>query len=322
MGTNFRSARERTDGDQGRRSQLRNALPEHGAETRRVAELRALQGTAGNRAVARLLGESDAANAGAGEGRLASRAVSTAVVGAGTGRGPGSAERSLHTPDVASRSKIGIEKVAPNATALGELGGDYGITWPQQVRVTLGAKLQGEDWTPTVTDIAGDYSVQARILDHQADVPDASVATQANYQEILTALDNLGEPGEALNWYSLKAVQAHESKHATRALQALMDVREAMEARIAQVTVARANNQETAPQAVARIQAAPGYALALQACFALWDARFDELINGDHNGEGPCELAERSITVPIANAIRERAKTERWLAPPPMVPLF
>jgi len=101
-----------------------------------------------------------------------------------------------------------------------------------------------------------------------------------------------------------------------------MDVREAMEKRIAQVTVVRANNQETAAEAAVRIQAAPGYALALQACFTMWDQRFDELINGDHTGDGPCELAEKSITVPIAKAIRERAKTERWLAPPPMVPLF
>jgi hypothetical protein len=286
--------------------------------------MRALQRSVGNRALTRML---DAHEAGAAPGSLsaserASRAISTALVGAGTGRGPGSTEHALHDPDIAARSKIGIQKVAPNATALGQLGGDYGITWPQQVRPTLGAKLQGETWVPTVTDIVGDYSVQARILPHQADVPDASVATLANYQEILQALDNLGEPGDALNWYSLKAVQAHESKHATRALQALMDVREAMEQRIAQVTVARANNQETAAQAVTRIQAAPGYALALQACFNLWDARFDVLINGDHTGDGPCELAERSITVPIARAIRERAKTERWLAPPPQVPLF
>jgi len=95
--------------------------------------------------------------------------------------GAGSAEHSLHTPDVSARSKIGIEKVAPNATALGQLGGDYGIPWPQEVRVTLSAKLQDEDWIPTVTDIAGDYSVQARILPHQADIPDASVATLGNY---------------------------------------------------------------------------------------------------------------------------------------------
>lgn len=318
MGTNSRPARERPDGDHDRLSQRVHAHDEHDPETRRVAGVRALQRTAGNRAVARLLGGHDAT----GEREFASRALSTAVVDAGTGRGPGSTEHSMHTPDVASRSKIGIEKVAPNATALGELGGDYGITWPQQVRVTLGAKLEGDDWIPTVSDIVGDYSVQARILGHQTDVTDASVATRDNYQAILAALDSLGVPGNTQNWYSLKAVQAHESKHATRALQALMDVREAMEKRIALVTVARANNQETAAQAVTRIEAAPGYALALQACFELWDDRFDELIDGDHTGDGPCELAEKSITVPLAKAIRERAKTERWLAPPPMVPLF
>ncbi len=321
MGTNSRPARERLDGDHDRLSRRVHAHDEHGPETRRVTDLRALQRTAGTRPVSRLLGGHEAPG-GAGEGHLAARAVSTSVVSAGAGRGPGSTEYAQHTPDVASRSKIGIEKVAPNATALGQLGGDYGITWLQQVRVTLGAKLEGDNWVPTVSDVVGDYSVQARILGHQTDVTDASVATRDNYEAILTALDNLGEPGDALNWYSLKAVQAHESKHATRALQALMDVREAMTKRIALVTVARADNQETAAQAATRIEAAPGYALAIQTCFNLWDARFDELIDGDHTGDGPCELAEKSITVPLANAIRERAKTERWLAPPPMVPLF
>lgn len=321
MGTSSRPTRERPDGEHDRLSQRVHAHDEYGPETRRIADLRALQRTTGNRAVSRLLGGHDALD-GRGSPQSASRAVSTAVVGAGTGRGPGSTEHSMHTTDVALRSKIGIEKVAPNATALGALGGDYGITWPQQIRVTLGTKLAGDDWVPTVSDVVGDYSVQARILGHQTDVTDASVATQVNYQAILAALDSLGVPGNTQNWYSLKAVQAHESKHATRALQALMDVREAMEKRIALVTVARANNQETAAQAVTRIEAAPGYALALQACFELWDDRFDELIDGDHTGNGPCELAEKSITVPLAKAIRERAKTERWLAPPPMVPLF
>ena len=321
MGTNSRVSRDRPDGDHGRPQRPVHAHHEHGPETQRVADLRALQRTAGNRAVTRLLGGHDTPGA-SGPPQTASRAVSTNVVSAGTGRGAGSTEHSLHKPDASARSKIGIEKVAPNATALGQLGGDYGITWPQEIRMTLGAKLQDEDWVPTVLDIVGDYSVQAQILPHQTDVTDASVANQGNYQAILAALDQLGVPGNALNWYSLKAVQAHESRHATRALQALMDVREAIEKRMALVTVARANNQETAAQAVARIQAAPGYALAVQACFNLWDARFDQLIAGDHNGDGPCEVAERSITVPLANAIRERAKTARWIGPPPMVPLF
>lgn len=322
MSTSPRPRRQQPEGDRGH---LLRAIrpPANDLESRRVRDVRGLQRAAGNRAVTRLLG-ADATSEGANAptGRVAARAVSTALVEAGSGRGPGSTEHAVHTPDTVARSKIGITKVAPNATALGQLGPDYGITWPQDVRLTLNAKLEGDTWVPSVTDLTGDYSVQATLLPHQTDVPDASVATLANYQQILAALDNLGDPGHAHNWYSLKAVQAHESRHATRALQALMDVREAIENRMAQVTVPRANNQETALQAVARIQAAPGYALALQQCFTLWDNRFDVLINGDHTGDGPCETAERSITVPIANAIRERAKTERWLAPPPMVPLF
>lgn len=286
--------------------------------------VRSLQHQAGNRAAARALASTaDATTAGRSPvRRVAAPSVKTAQVAPGAApRGAGSSAQSKRPRDVAARQKIGIEKVAANATALGQLGGDYGITWPQSIRLTHGAKLEGDNWALTTNDIIGDYSVQARILGHQTDVTSAAIATQATYQEICNSLDALGDPGDTFNFYSLKAVQAHESKHATRALQALMDVRDQIQAKFATVTIARANNQETQLAAVARLQALPAYTTAMNESFALWDARFDELIDGDHTGDGPCELAEKSITVPLKNAIMERAKTERWIAPPAQVAL-
>ena len=286
--------------------------------------VRTLQRHAGNRAASRALAATSETARGheAPVRRVVAPSVKTAQVAPGAPpRGAGSSAQSKRPRNVAARQKIGIEKVAPNATALGQLGGDYGITWPQSIRLTHGAKLEGDNWALTVNDITGDYSVQARILGHQADVTSAAIATQATYQEICNSLDALGDPGNTFHFYSLKAVQAHESKHATRALQALMDVREQIQAKFAGVTIARANNQETQLAAVARLQALPAYTTAMNESFALWDAQFDTLINGDHTGDGPCELAEKSITVPLKNAIMERAKTERWIAPPPQVPL-
>src|SRR5690606_17159612 len=101
------------------------------------------------------------------------------------------ARHSPHRPHAEDRRKIGIEKVAANATALAALGGDYGITWPQSIRYTHGARLEGSSWVLTVSDLIGEYSVQARILGHQADIPDASVATAGNYQALVAALNTL-----------------------------------------------------------------------------------------------------------------------------------
>ena len=43
-----------------------------------------------------------------------------------------------------------------------ELGDDYGVTWPQTLRFTLGAKLDGDNWVPTIT-VPGMASSRERV---------------------------------------------------------------------------------------------------------------------------------------------------------------
>src|SRR6266542_608838 len=89
-------------------------------------------------------------------------------------------------------AKIGQTKVAASAWSQGHLGGDYGITLPEELRISIDVKQAEGNWVPTVTDLDGRYSIQARILPHQADVPNAAVATALNYQAIIAVLDSLG----------------------------------------------------------------------------------------------------------------------------------
>ena len=216
-----------------------------------------------------------------------------------------------------------LSLVAPNATALGALGGDYGVTWPQRIVVDMGATKSGNTWVPDVRTITAEYSRQARVLGHQTDVTSANLpahVTQANYQAMITGLNNLGDPGGAVNFYSLAAVVAHESQHAVRCRQALDDNRNRIEQAIKAVTVPLAA-AATEALAVTAIQALPGYATAVQNAFTWWEASFDNYIANDHAGHGPCETAERRVVAPLVLQIQAIALSHRWGAPPVQVGL-
>jgi hypothetical protein len=224
--------------------------------------------------------------------------------------------------------KIGQTKVAASAWSQGHLGGNYGITLPEALRISIDVKQAEGNWVPTVTDLDGRYSIQARVLPHQADVPNAAVATALNYQAIIAALDSLGEPGGTHNHYSLKAVQMHESRHATRVLQALENTK----ARIETDVAATAIPESAAPDkgtAKTQIEASPAFLAVADSSAPLvatnaYNAWFHELlrlVQNDHDTHGPCEAAEESITKPLKQAIEERAVSQRWVAAKPQVTL-
>src|SRR6266536_6395165 len=225
-------------------------------------------------------------------------------------------------------AKIGQTKVAASAWSQGHLGGDYGITLPEELRISIDVKQAEGNWVPTVTDLDGRYSIQARILPHQADVPNAAVATALNYQAIIAALDTLGEPGGTHNHYSLKAVQTHESRHATRILQALENTKARIETDVAAAAIPESAAPDTGA-AKTQIEASPAFLAIADNSAPLvatnaYNAWFDELlrlVHNDHDTHGPCQAAEESITKPLKQAIEERAVTQRWVAAKPQITL-
>lgn len=230
---------------------------------------------------------------------------------------------STSAQDVAALKKIGVHNVAPAVGPSGldprvVIGTAYGLTWPQDLAITLGAKHMGDEWVANVTDLEGEYSTQARLLNHQFDIRNAEVATDTNFQQLINSLQALGVPGDSYNAYSLRAVEAHESRHATRTLPALASKRDGIEKRIERLTIPDSGVGDEGA-AVGAIEALPGYANAVKDSYGLWFKEMIRLIQDDHAPDGPCEVAEKSITEPLIKAIREKAVAENWIGTPEQV---
>jgi hypothetical protein len=121
-------------------------------------------------------------------------------------------------------ARIQHSRIAPDATAQNLLAGNYGLTLPVRIVFGVGVKKTGDDWAPVVASLLGEYCVQARIFPHQTDITEASIpglVNQGNFQAVLDALDQLGVPSAAHNYYPMAAVQAHEDMHANRCRLAL-----------------------------------------------------------------------------------------------------
>ena len=218
--------------------------------------------------------------------------------------------------DVEPASKVNHVKVPPSGTAIATLEPDYGLTWPETIDVELTAKKSGDEWVPVITKLTGNYSVQARLLPGppaQQDIPNAGVATAGNFQALLDSLDQLGNGNHS--HYSLAAVQSHEAEHANRVRLALENIEAELTEELEEVTTPIQQN-DTAALAIARIQGDPRWATAVADGVQDWNDEFDRIIAGDHNGDGPCEKAEKRVTVPLRKAIHDRAVQAKWIAPP------
>jgi len=205
------------------------------------------------------------------------------------------------------------------------LGGDCGITLPESLEITTDVKQAEGNWVPTVTDLDGRYSIQARILPHQADVPNAAVATALNCQATIAALDSLGEPGGTHNHYSLKAVQTHESRHATRILKPWRTPELASRAMLRPPPYRSRRYPTREPRRRRsrrrrRSWPSPTTAPATNA-YNAWFHDLLRLVQNDHDTHGPCQDAEESITEPLKAAIEERAVRQRWVAAKPQITL-
>jgi hypothetical protein len=216
-----------------------------------------------------------------------------------------------------------LSLVAPNAEALANLAPDYGLTWPQDIRVDMGATKSGNNWVPVVNSFTCEYSRQARILAHQTDLTAVSIPgliNAGNFQAAIDALDQLGVPGGTHNFYSLAAVASHESQHSVRCREAIDNLKDRMVQLITAVTVP-VTAAADAGAAVTAIRARHAFRSAVRTAVREWNREFDRLIDLDHDANGPCEIAERRVVTPLIAQIRQYAISQRWIATPAPVAL-
>ena len=115
--------------------------------------------------------------------------------------------------------------VQPGAAPSNALGaGTWGLTFPENVQVTIDIFNNAGVWQPVLTGVIGNYSMQTRLLPGVTEVTGpAGNTTAANYCAQINDLNSLGAPGSV--WYMLSAVVAHERVHARQFRTALIDPR-------------------------------------------------------------------------------------------------
>jgi peptidoglycan hydrolase-like protein with peptidoglycan-binding domain len=211
--------------------------------------------------------------------------------------------------------------VRPGAASSNALGAcDWGLTFPENVRVRIDLFRNGAFWQPVLSEVVGNYSLQHRLLPAQTEVTGPGGNTNAgNYCAQITELNALGFcPGV---WYMDAAVLEHERVHATRFRPALIHptvitpLETAIEA--INIPVALAANAATAE---ILIRANPAFVLALINAQRNWLARILVLVAGDHAAGGPSATAEHTIVDPMVTRICAHARANGWAACPPLCP--
>jgi len=225
-----------------------------------------------------------------------------------------------------------VAQVAPSASSITLLGPNtWGLTYPEEVIVTICAYRDGVNWRATLLKASGEYSLQARLLPGPPAVIEVTGpggnTTEANYCDQMNNLDSLNGP----IWYMLGAVTAHEQVHATRFLPALNDatVLPVLITDIESITVPHVAGMNQAA-AIASITALPAFATARVNAFNNWFTQILVLVSaggGDHgpipgviDRTAPTYIAEIAIVTPMITAICAHARANGWAACPPLCP--
>jgi hypothetical protein len=207
--------------------------------------------------------------------------------------------------------------VASGAAATQALGGDYGLTYPESVEVTISAKKDktAAAWSPRVKKLLGHYSMQTSLLAGQTEITGpAGNTTSANFCSQCENLKSLGNT-VGNTWYIIRAVVAHERVHATRFKPGLANARKAIVTAIEATSVPDiAGMKEKA--AIKQLEGDPGYQAAVTGAQATWLAEILKLVAGDHATDGPCDKAEKRHTEPLRKSICNHAKKKKWGACP------
>jgi hypothetical protein len=188
---------------------------------------------------------------------------------------------------------------------------DYGLTWPEAIQPTTGARCDGTNWLGTLTLLQGDFSEQVRLLPGMQEVTGpAGNTTKGNFCDQVRDLDKLSHSNSGA-WYMVAAIQAHEDVHLTRFLPALRHEESAIEALFTALSVPDAPGL-TPAAAAAAIRALPAFSTAVSDAQQLWLKEILVRVKGDHARGGPCDVAERGVVDPMIATICAHAKANAW----------
>ena len=189
--------------------------------------------------------------------------------------------------------------IAAGASPSHPVGGcTYGFTYPENVNIGIDACRDGTGWHCILVSLAGNYSKQARLLPGQQEVTGPGGNTsRMNFCPQATELNALGGcPGI---WYMLRAVEDHESVHEGHFLPAFRTVAPQIETEIE--TLGVPDTGQSAAEAIAAIQALPGFTNGTAHAQQLWLGEILNLAAGDHSG--PTDAAEHAVVDPMVTAI-------------------
>jgi hypothetical protein len=241
------------------------------------AGLLALQRTAGNQAVVRMLA-----------------------------RSPGATP----APEAAAAPTVRVEGGATGSTQMGP--DQWGLTWPESIDVTIDARKDGTGWRPVVTELVGRYSVQSRLLPGVQPVKGPGVdTTEANYRRQIADLDSLAPVGHPVQWYMIEAVDAHEAVHAQHMDPAFKAIAPRTIAVLEEVTIPDDGTLD-AEQAALRLEKDPAFTEALGKRLLMWQLDTADAAIDDHNPTGPTKAAERAVVDEMIRSIRAEAVKQGW----------
>jgi hypothetical protein len=204
-------------------------------------------------------------------------------------------------------------RVEDGAKASTKMGPDqWGLTWPESIDVTIDAHKDGSSWRPVVTDLVGRFSVQSRLLPgvRQVRGPGRNT-TEANFRQQIADLNSLAPPGQPVQWYMIEAVEAHEAVHARLMDPAFQAIAPRTIAALEAVTI-QDDGRMDAKRAAHSLEKDPAFTQALADRLFMWQLDTGTAGLDDHDPSGPTKAAERVVVDQMILAIRAEAAREGW----------
>lgn len=231
---------------------------------------------------------------------------------AGDAKGKTSTRRAGQAKSAATSSQVkektSVSKMSgpgPNALSIHD---GWGVCDTETVTPTLQVGKEGTTYKVTGVDFVGEYSIIAELLAGVTEVQGPGGDTTAdNWKKQRDDLDALGEVHDVA-WYMLQAVVDHEAVHETRMAPALEAVEATMAAKFTSLSVEASESVTDEASALEAIEALPAYATAVSELRDIWDAKYVELITGDHDTLTP--TAEHAVVDPMIEKIEEWAEGE------------
>ena len=205
-----------------------------------------------------------------------------------------------------------MQPAGPNATAIHD---GWGVCDTETVDPTLKLKVNGDKWEVESVDFHGNYSKIVTLIPGIQEIGGPGVdTTDTNYKKQQSDLRLIAEDkgvGDE-QWYMWAAVDAHEGVHESRLLPALTAVAGTLAAKFTSLTTPSKDTDQ--PKALQAIKSKGEYATAVAELRNIWDAKYVELIGGDHAALTPA--AEHKVVDPMIAKIGTWAKTEGPEKPP------